>query len=157
MGRKQYLDPKYREWQREYWRNPERREIRNGRARERYRERYQNDPEYRERVLRSWHKHREAEIEADYLNLMHLDSRCYLCSGPLGDKPHQEHVWPVSRFAEMPEGFTSALRLACERCNLGKGAKSPAAYVLERWRSGLPIVQAPTVTCDGCPVLALAA
>lgn len=86
-------------------------------------------------------KRREDESNARYIDMTAIDDVCYLCGKPSSDF-HVEHVIPVSRFKEYAEGredFVSAVRLACAECNLSKGAKDPAAYVLERLRAGLPL------------------
>ena len=73
------------------------------------------------------------------------------------DVPHVEHVIAVSQFREyvmrrfhenvLPRDavIVSATRLACAACNLSKHDRAPASYVLDCFRAGLPVVQAPTV------------
>lgn len=112
-----------------------------------------------EQAARLAQQRRERKASAEYLDLTALDASCYICGA---DNPkHIEHVVPVSRFAayaaEASGDFVSAVRMACEACNLSKHDKSPAQYFLERWRAGMPVVQAQVVTCATCPVLALKA
>ena len=104
-------------------------------------------------------KRRERKANARYLDLTDLDASCYLCGGPLGSS-HIEHIVPVAHFSDYAQGseeFVSATRLACAHCNQSKHDRNPALFILERWRAGLRVTQAPTVTCAGCPILLLAA
>jgi 5-methylcytosine-specific restriction endonuclease McrA len=60
------------------------------------------------------------------------DGICYICKGPLGDKPHRDHVIALAENPQ-PENVTiSALRMACASCNLSRGCKSLPAFLLER-------------------------
>lgn len=127
---------------------------------------YSKTPKGREVNRRRERKRREAKADANYIDLTHLDEingvrTCFMCSGTEG--PWEvEHIIPVTNkwaifAAECEDTPASGLRWACEKCNRSKGEKDHAAYILERFRAGLPVVQAPTVSCVGCPVLALAA
>ena len=53
---------------------------------------------------------------------------------------------PLARFAEYAaeavEGFASAVRMACEPCNLSKHDRELARFVLDRWSRGSPVRQA---------------
>ena len=143
-------DPEYRESHLEYARE----RIKTPEARERRRE-YLKSPKGREAMRRGGRRRRErlASVSGRYADFTYLDSACYLCDGPL-DSSHVEHVVPLARFNDFNDsgGFTSATRLACASCNLSKNDRDPAEFILARWRAGLPVRQASTVSCDGCPI-----
>jgi hypothetical protein len=48
----------------------------------------------------------------------------------------------IQRKILTPAEFTSATRRACRPCNLAKGDRDPARYILDRWARGLPVRQA---------------
>jgi len=112
---------------------------------------------------------RQRLANANYENLTDLEiferenGACYICGTAITlDTMHVEHVVPIAKFAdyasECDGEFVSGLRASCAACNLSKSDKGPAAYALERWKSGLPIVQVATVNCaEVCPLFALAA
>jgi 5-methylcytosine-specific restriction endonuclease McrA len=64
------------------------------------------------------------------------DQRCYLCGDGLALKGvHVEHMIPVAH----PSRALRRLRSACSACNLSKGVKLLAPYLLERQKASLPI------------------
>lgn len=90
-------------------------------------------------------KRRDLEEGANYTDLRHLDNGvCYIC-GQWTEKPDIEHVIPLSKWkaAVASDGVTeSAWRTGCYDCNRGVGGKfetDHSAYLMRRFRAGLPL------------------
>lgn len=131
---------------------------------------YDATPEGREVRRKAVRDRRQRLANANYEDLTNPqiferdNGRCYIC----GDTAVEvEHVIAVAAFADyviskdLADDYMSGLRAVCIPCNRGLGGKfdkDPAAYALERWQAGKPLVQAETVRCaDVCPLFALAA
>lgn len=53
-------------------------------------------------------------------------SNCPYCFGPLGNNPHADHIYPVSRGGEsVPRNMV----FICSSCNVSKGDKTLAAFI----------------------------
>ena len=103
-------------------------------------------------------RERKRNLEGRYIEL-HSDV-CWICGSSLDPDFHGEHVISLAqmeKLIELPENenLTSGVIPACAPCNRSKHDRDPAEFILKRWRSGLPIRQASTVSCDSCPILAL--
>ena len=57
--------------------------------------------------------------------LSHQDL-CPYCGGSLGDKPHADHIYPLSKGGRSIE---SNMVLACEGCNMKKGSLTLAGFI----------------------------
>jgi 5-methylcytosine-specific restriction endonuclease McrA len=102
---------------------------------------------YGEIDRRNWRKRRERKqgAEGRYADDANLGpQQCAYCGVTEGPW-EADHVYPLSRIAEMPEGFTSSLVLACKECNRSKHDRLPAEFVRDRLARGLPVNLHPAV------------
>ena len=119
--------------------------------------RYRATPEGRESLREGNRRRRERKAEASYEDLTRQEiydrdnGCCYICGIALTPEAAEvEHVIPLAKFSDFADDCEdepmSGLRLSCLDCNRGQGGKhdrDPAEYALWRWRSGMPLVQAP--------------
>ena len=79
---------------------------------------------------------------SDLLNRDH--GRCYICGITITIQIMQiEHVIPIARVKLHPEVTLHGVRACCPTCNLDKRDMDHAKYILWRWLSGQPVIQAP--------------